>query len=169
MTTWLRSWSSPTWHEEARRDGELVYFLCGLSCSASSVAHEEPEPPRGSACKNCQRRAALKRRAALRVLPERRSGAKRSRDAQGLDSGESSALAFSGPMPPLAMRPWPGLLTAELAAAYCSVSRRQWDRLCARGAAPRPRVVGGSKRWALVDLDEWIEDGLPSRAGEGQA
>lgn len=158
--TWLRSWSSPTWHEEARREGELVYVICGLGFSVASVAHEEPVPPRGSACKHCQRRIAEKRRAEIHALDGGRASAvSRGRSALELRGGDALASDVQ-PMAPTILRPWPGLLSADLAASYCSVSRRQWDRLCARGAAPQPRTIGSLKRWSLADLEDWIAAGL---------
>ena len=163
MTTWLRTWSSPTWHEERERKGLVVHFVCGLACPADQVAHQEPEPPAKSACKHCARKIADARRSALQAIPKEPAGAKQYGRASGLAPRDGGPLASERPMPPPVLRPWPGLLTADLAAEFCSVSRRQWDRLCHRGAAPAPSRLGSSKRWARADLERWIEEGMPAR------
>ena len=161
--TWLRTWSSPTWHEQRERKGEVVYFACGLACPADQVAHREADPPPKSACKNCERTIANERRSRLSAVPSGVPAAKGERRAEKLASREDGPLASKRPMPPPVLRPWPGLLTAELAAEFCSVSRRTWDRRCAEGATPAPKLLGDSKRWARADLERWIEEGMPAR------
>jgi excisionase family DNA binding protein len=55
----------------------------------------------------------------------------------------------------------PRLLSASLAASYCSVSVRTWHRCRASGKIPLPVRVGGLVRWKREELDQWIDFGCP--------
>ena len=57
----------------------------------------------------------------------------------------------------------PVLLTDEQAAALCNISRSTLWRLCSEDKIPPPVRIGGSTRWRLQDLIEWIEMGCPPR------
>ena len=163
--TWLRTHSSAVWHRRSAIDVDrgCAHTTCGNRITLANVAHQEPQPPPNSACKHCSRKIADARRSALQALPKEPTGAKRYGRASGLAPRDGGPLASERPMPPPVLRPWPGLLTADLAAEFCSVSRRQWDRLCHRGAAPAPSRLGSSKRWARANLERWIEEGMPAR------
>lgn len=55
----------------------------------------------------------------------------------------------------------PLLLTLDEAAHVAGVSKSTWQRLVARGKAPKPRdPTGSSSRWLLKDIEAWAE-GLP--------
>lgn len=69
-------------------------------------------------------------------------------------NGDSRALPAISPL----------AVDAEGAAALCSISRRSWDRLNAKGMAPAPLRLGGCRRWAVEKLDEWISEGCPARS-----
>ena len=57
----------------------------------------------------------------------------------------------------------PLLLTANAAAALCSVSVRQWWRWDSAGRTPRAIQIGQTKRWSREELKEWIRAGCPPR------
>jgi excisionase family DNA binding protein len=56
-----------------------------------------------------------------------------------------------------------GLLSAEDAADYLSISARSFGKLAADGTIPRRRI-GSLVRYKLADLDAYI-DTLPNKAG----
>lgn len=55
----------------------------------------------------------------------------------------------------------PLLLTVDEAAHVAGLSKSMWQKLVARGKAPKPRdPTGSSSRWLLKDIEAWAE-GLP--------
>jgi predicted DNA-binding transcriptional regulator AlpA len=53
---------------------------------------------------------------------------------------------------------WPAAMTAEVAAAYCSVDRRR---------LPEPSFrIGRSARWLRTDLDRWLASMAPGAQEE---
>ena len=56
------------------------------------------------------------------------------------------------------------LLTAEDLAQMLKVSERTLWRLLSAGRVPNPVRIGGSTRWRLVEVQEWIAGGcLPPK------
>ena len=55
------------------------------------------------------------------------------------------------------------LLTAKDAAKICRLSKRSWFRLSAAGRIPKAVKIGGSVRWKLSDVEQWLEMGCPIR------
>jgi excisionase family DNA binding protein len=59
-----------------------------------------------------------------------------------------------------------GLLTAESAAEYLSISKRSFERLVAsKDCTIKPRRLGALVRFKISDLNQFIEQ-LPAKAGE---
>ena len=57
---------------------------------------------------------------------------------------------------------WPGLMSLDIASAYCCFSEREFKKAVAAGELPQPVLVNGQERWRLVDIeanskerDEW--------------
>lgn len=70
----------------------------------------------------------------------------------------------------------PLYLARQQAAAYLALSENTWDRLVARGEAPKPRKLSqGRVGWLIDDLDAWgrarpESDALPPpNSGYGRA
>jgi predicted DNA-binding transcriptional regulator AlpA len=62
------------------------------------------------------------------------------------------------------VRPFePLLVPAPEAAAVCGVSPATWHRLRAAGKTPAPVRLGGSVRWRLGELRDWVAAGCPAR------
>ncbi len=55
------------------------------------------------------------------------------------------------------------LLTAKDAAKICRLSKRSWFRLSAAARIPKAVKIGGSVRWRLSDVEQWLEMGCPNR------
>ena len=55
------------------------------------------------------------------------------------------------------------LLTAKEAAQLCRLSKRSWFRLHACMKNPAPVRIGGSLRWNLSEIEEWVSLGCPDR------
>ena len=53
------------------------------------------------------------------------------------------------------------LLTAKDAAKLCRLSKRSWFRLSSAGQIPRSVRIGGSVRWRLSDVEQWLEWNCP--------
>jgi excisionase family DNA binding protein len=59
-----------------------------------------------------------------------------------------------------------GLLSAQLAAEYLSISTRSFERLVAsKDCTIKPRRIGSLVRFRITDLNQFI-DQLPEKAGE---
>ena len=56
------------------------------------------------------------------------------------------------------------LIEAPELADLLAVSPATLDRLLATGAVPAPVRLGGSRRWVLSDLRNWLRAGCPSAA-----
>ena len=56
------------------------------------------------------------------------------------------------------------LVTRTEAAELCAVSARTWDRLRSAGKIPAPVQVGGSPRWSVTELQNWVAAGCPERS-----
>ena len=54
------------------------------------------------------------------------------------------------------------LISAEVFANKLGLSRRTLQRLQSKGVLPPPIRIGGSIRWRLDVVDEWIDNGCPS-------
>ena len=57
---------------------------------------------------------------------------------------------------------WPGLMSLDIAAAYCCFSERDFKKAVASGELPQPVLIDGKERWRLADMhadiqerDEW--------------
>jgi len=55
------------------------------------------------------------------------------------------------------------LIDAARFASLLSVSARTLYRLKERGHLPEPIRLGGSVRWRLGDVEQWINDGCPRK------
>lgn len=55
------------------------------------------------------------------------------------------------------------LIDAARLASLLSVSARTLYRLKERGYLPEPIRLGGSVRWRLGDVEQWINDGCPRK------
>jgi len=55
------------------------------------------------------------------------------------------------------------LLTAKDAAKLCRLSKRSWFRLSSAGKIPAPVRIGGSVRWRLKDIKDYIAWDCPDR------
>jgi len=55
----------------------------------------------------------------------------------------------------------PLLLKADEVAHLLSISSRTLWRLVRAGEFPSPIYVGGSTRWRLTDIENWVDDGRP--------
>ena len=53
------------------------------------------------------------------------------------------------------------LITANQLADMLSISERTLYRLKSIGQLPEPIVLGGSVRWRLTEVREWIANGCP--------
>lgn len=53
------------------------------------------------------------------------------------------------------------LITANQLADMLSISERTLYRLKSIGQLPEPIVLGGSVRWRLAEVREWIANGCP--------
>ena len=51
------------------------------------------------------------------------------------------------------------LISADTFATMLGISKRTLQRLQSKGALPPPVRLGGSVRWRLDIIDEWIENG----------
>ena len=56
------------------------------------------------------------------------------------------------------------LVTAPEAAELLGVSRAHLYRMQRAGRFPAPVRLGGSVRWRVDELREWVEAGMPTRA-----
>jgi len=57
----------------------------------------------------------------------------------------------------------PLLIKAPEVAKMVSISTRTLWRLVSTGRFPAPVHVGGSTRWRLSDVEQWIEDGCTTK------
>lgn len=48
---------------------------------------------------------------------------------------------------------WPGLLSLNLAAMYCSMKPVEFKKAVASGDLPQPVLIDGKERWRLVEID----------------
>lgn len=55
----------------------------------------------------------------------------------------------------------PVLIDAEALARMMDVSERTLWRWVSRGELPQPLRIGGSTRWRLAEINDWIERGCP--------
>lgn len=58
----------------------------------------------------------------------------------------------------------PLAVNGPAAARLLGLSARTWRRLDAAGQVPQALRVGGSRRWSVAELRDWIEAGCPARA-----
>jgi len=63
----------------------------------------------------------------------------------------------------LRSRPAGQLISADLLARKLDLSKRTLQRLQAKGMVPPPIKLGGSVRWRLEVVEEWIENGCPAQ------
>jgi excisionase family DNA binding protein len=54
------------------------------------------------------------------------------------------------------------LITANQLAKLLSISERTLYRLKSTGQLPAPIVLGGSVRWRLTEVRDWIANGCPT-------
>lgn len=50
------------------------------------------------------------------------------------------------------MNLWPGLLSLDLAAKYCSMKPVEFKKAVAIGDLPQPVLIDGKERWRLVEI-----------------
>lgn len=55
------------------------------------------------------------------------------------------------------------LISAEELAKILGLSKRQVFRLDGQHNIPKPLRIGGSLRWNLLEIHQWIEGGCPKR------
>ena len=60
----------------------------------------------------------------------------------------------------------PLLISAEQVASILNVSTRTLWRLLSAGKLPEPVRLGGSTRWRLDQVRQWIDAGCPAQSGE---
>jgi hypothetical protein len=53
---------------------------------------------------------------------------------------------------------WPGLMSIDIAAAYCCFSERDFKKAVASGELPQPVLIDGKERWRLVDMTANVEE-----------
>lgn len=53
--------------------------------------------------------------------------------------------------------PWPGFMTLEAAARYCSMTRPDFVRAVACGELPQPVRINGKERWRLTDIERHFD------------
>ena len=58
------------------------------------------------------------------------------------------------------------LITADDLAKMLKLSERTLWRLLSGGKIPEPVRIGGSTRWRLAEVQEWIAQGCPTRDNE---
>jgi excisionase family DNA binding protein len=58
----------------------------------------------------------------------------------------------------------PLLLSASTVAELLEVDRATVTRWAASGRLPRSMKIGGARRWARAELEEWVAAGCPARA-----
>ena len=61
------------------------------------------------------------------------------------------------------------LITASQLADLLNISERTLYRLKSSGQLPRPIHLGGSVRWRLTDIRDWIDKGCPVPQFESEA
>ena len=57
----------------------------------------------------------------------------------------------------MAVNLWPGLLSLDLAAAYCSMKPVEFKKAVASGELPQPVLIDGKERWRLVEIERQFE------------
>ena len=157
---WFRTHSSPTWHAANYADPATLTYSPLCCCRGpAKAAFVEETPPRDSSCSVCASILARTRRAQIHAV------AGESRERSDEASAEREPVLGSERMQASpVLRPWPLLLDAELAAACCSVSVREWRRMNSRGIGPAPVRLGERMpRWRFKDLERWSDAGAPSR------
>lgn len=53
---------------------------------------------------------------------------------------------------------WPGLMSLDIAAAYCCFSEREFKKAVANGDLPQPVLIDGKERWRLADMQANVEE-----------
>ncbi len=48
---------------------------------------------------------------------------------------------------------WPGLMSLDIAAAYCCFTERAFMKAVGAGELPQPVMIDGAERWKLADID----------------
>lgn len=57
----------------------------------------------------------------------------------------------------VAVNLWPGLLSLDLAANYCSMRKSDFLKAVAVGDLPEPVIINGKERWRLSEIDGMFE------------
>ena len=52
---------------------------------------------------------------------------------------------------------WPGLLSVDFAAMYCSMNVTEFRKAVAGGELPQPVLIDGKERWSLADIEGQFE------------
>lgn len=52
---------------------------------------------------------------------------------------------------------WPGLMSLDIAAMYCSMTRPEFLRAVAGGVLPQPVLIDGKERWRLSDIERQFD------------
>lgn len=52
---------------------------------------------------------------------------------------------------------WPRMLTRAMAAAYCGLTKPEFECAMADGVVPFPVKVAGKDLWSRVQMDEYLE------------
>ncbi len=60
----------------------------------------------------------------------------------------------------------PELLNVKQVAAMLSVSVRHVQRMDSEGTMPKSIKLGGSRRWSVAVLNDWIRNGCPKMGGD---
>ena len=55
------------------------------------------------------------------------------------------------------MNLWPGLLSLDLAAKYCSMKPVEFKKAVAVGDLPEPVIINGKERWRLAEIEGMFE------------
>lgn len=55
------------------------------------------------------------------------------------------------------MNLWPGLMSLDLAAQYCSMKPVEFKKAVAVGELPQPVLIDGKERWRLVEIERQFE------------
>jgi len=78
-----------------------------------------------------------------------------------MNANDLHPSTFSRPVAEVSSFPDAELITAKELARLLAISERTLYRLKSMGEIPNPVTLGGSVRWRLTEIREWILKGCP--------